>query len=161
MTIIEFNQAVDLFSDALYRFALKMTENTEDAEDIVQEVFLRVWEKRSQIEGAKIKSYLFTTTYHLSIDFIRKNKQTQSLDDILEEPTFEPRFHTGLKALLELILKQMPPVQRAVLMLRDFEGYSYEEIGQITGLSESQVKVYIYRARLYVKKRIEKLEHVI
>lgn len=161
MTVAEFNQAVDLFSDGLYRFALKMLEDTDDAQDIVQEVFLRVWEKRDQIEGTKIKSYLFTATYHLCIDFIRKSKQTQSLDDILDEPSTEPRYLVGLKNLLELILKQMPPVQRAVLMLRDYEGYSYEEIGHITGLSESQVKVYIYRARLYVKKRIEKLERVI
>lgn len=161
MTVAEFNQAVDLFSDVLYRFALKMLEDTDDAQDIVQEVFLRVWEKRDQIEGTKIKSYLFTATHHLCIDFIRKSKQTQSLDDMLDEPFSETQYQIGLKNLLDLILKQMPPVLRAVLMLRDYEGCSYEEIGLITGLSESQVKVYIYRARLYVKKRIEKLEHVI
>jgi RNA polymerase sigma-70 factor (ECF subfamily) len=79
----------------------------------------------------------------------------------VDDPAIEPRQFTGLNKLLEAILRQLPPVQRAVLMLRDYEGYTYDEIGRITGLTESQVKVYIYRARLAVKKKIEKMENVI
>ncbi len=161
MTVSEFNNAVDTYSDGLYRFALKMTEDEEEARDIVQEVFIRVWEKRGSIDGNKVKSYLFTSVHHLCIDILRRHRNHKSLDDIEEEPIIEPRNYTGLNKLLDAILKQLPPVQRAVLMFRDYEGYTYEEIGQLTGLSESQVKVYIYRARLAVKKKIESLEHVI
>lgn len=161
MTVSEFNDAVDAYSDGLYRFALKMTENEEEARDIVQEVFIRVWEKRVSIDGNKVKSYLFTSVHHLCIDILRRNRNLKSIDDIEEEPIIEPRSYTGLNKLLEAILKQLPPIQRAVLMFRDYEGYTYEEIGHITGLSESQVKVYIYRARLAVKKKIESLEQVI
>ncbi len=161
MTISEFNKAVDSFSDALYRFALKMTEDTEEARDIVQEVFIRVWEKKDDIDAEKIKSYLFTSVHHLCIDLLRRKRNHQSLDEIVDDPAIEPRQFTGLNILLEAILRQLPPIQRAVLMLRDYEGYTYDEIGRITGLTESQVKVYIYRARLAVKKKIEKMENVI
>ncbi len=161
MTVSEFNKTVDVYSDALYRFALKMLEDSEEAQDVVQEVFIRVWEKRENIGEEKVKSYLFTSVHNLCIDWLRRKRPHQSLDEVMDEPTIEPQPFTGLKKILETILKQIPPIQRSVLILRDYEGYSYEEIGRITGLKESQVKVYIYRARLAVKKKIEKIECVI
>jgi len=67
----------------------------------------------------------------------------------------------GLKELLKEAVNRLPEIQKSVILLRDYEGYSYEEIGEITGLNESQVKVYIYRARLFLKEYIGSLENVI
>jgi RNA polymerase sigma-70 factor (ECF subfamily) len=83
----------------------------------------------------------------------------------LDEVNFSEYAYTdqykGLNEILEQALKRLPEIQRSVILLRDYEGYSYQEIGEITGLNESQVKVYIYRGRLALKKFIGSMEAVL
>ncbi len=69
--------------------------------------------------------------------------------------------YSDLKEILDEAVEKLPDIQRSVLLLRDYEGYSYEEIGQITGLNESQVKVYIYRARIFMKDYFVSMDRVI
>jgi RNA polymerase sigma-70 factor (ECF subfamily) len=69
--------------------------------------------------------------------------------------------YTGLSEMLEEAINKLPYDQRSVILLRDYEGYSYNEIAEITGLNESQVKVYIYRGRMFLKKYIGSIEAVI
>lgn len=161
MTIIEYNQCVDDFSDGIYRFLLKNIRNTDIAQDLVQESFMKMWLKRKDVNFTKSKSYLFSTAYHTMIDYIRKNERITSLEgnEHYLVPTFEN--YSDLKEVLDLALQQLPEIQRSVLLLRDYEGYSYKEIGDITSLTESQVKVYIYRARLFLKKYIVTPDYVI
>ena len=161
MTINEYNQCVDDFSDGIYRFLLKNIRNTDIAQDLVQESFMKMWIKRKDIEYVKSKSYLFSTAYHTMIDYIRKNKRTTSLEG--NEHLLEPASdgYSDLKEVLDFALQQLPEIQRSVILLRDYEGYSYKEIGVITSLTESQVKVYIYRARLFLKKYIVAPDYVI
>ena len=161
MTIFEYNQCVDDHANALYRFVLKNIKDDDSAQDVVQEAFTRMWEKREEVSGEKSKSYLFTTAYHLLIDTVRHRERFTELNgDSLD-------FYTGtspysdLQEILHQAVEQLPLDQKTVVLLRDYEGYSYEEIGKITGLNESQVKVYIYRARLFLKKYIGKMEVVI
>lgn len=161
MDINHYNKCVDNFADGLYRFVLKLTNGDEDdAKDIVQESYARLWEKKNLIDFNKAKSYLFKTAYHCFIDYYRYNKRKYgSPDDSILFQKKETFF--CLKEIIEEGLKRLPAIQKTVLLLRDYEGYSYEEIGEITNLSPSQVKVYIFRARMKLKEYIVKLENVL
>jgi len=161
MNIREYNLCVDEVADGLYRFLLKNTKDCELARDLVQEAFLRLWERYKDIEADKGKSWLFTTAYRAMIDYIRKYSRMEALETDKYKPDVIEHGYSDLKEVLNKAVEQLPDIQRSVVLLRDYEGYSYREIGEITGLSESQVKVYIFRARMFLKKFIGKPEVVI
>jgi RNA polymerase sigma-70 factor (ECF subfamily) len=156
----EYNKCVDKHADGLYRFALKVMNDMDMAKDIVQESFEKLWVNRKTVEISKAKSYLFTVAYHSMIDKKRKYK----LLDKYSEMTFD-YVHTGqysdLNELLHRMAERLPDIQRSVLLLRDYEGYSYEEIEKITGLNLTQVKVYIHRARTQMRQYIGRIDSVI
>ena len=161
MTTTEFNQCADDHADGLYRFLLKNMRDEDEARDIVQDSFEKMWRNHEQIEGSKAKSYLFTTGHHTMIDRIRRKKNVSDFTEVNEESLFHNKQYSDLKEILNNAVNLLPDIQKAVITLRDFEGYTYEEIGKITGLSESQVKVYIYRARIFLKEFIGSVENVI
>ncbi len=145
---------MDDFSDGIYRFLLKNTRNDELARDLVQDSFLKMWIKRKDVQFKKGKSYLFSTAYHTMIDHIRKHERITNFDGNEYEGGITYDNYSDLKEILNEAVDRLPDVQKSVVLLRDYEGYSYQEIGEITKLSEAQVKVYIYRARLFLKKYI-------
>ncbi|PIF05970.1 MAG: RNA polymerase subunit sigma-24 [Draconibacterium sp.] len=160
MTTKEYNLAVTNYSDQLYRFVLKSIRDVHKAEDIVQESYEKLWKNLANVDGKKVKSYLFTTAYHTMIDTIRKDKRSVYSNDLtLNEESHENNY-SDLSEILDEAVRQLPEIQRMVLLLRDYEGYSYQEIGKIAKLNESQVKVYIYRARVFLKKYIGSIEAV-
>jgi RNA polymerase sigma-70 factor (ECF subfamily) len=161
MTAAEYNTCVDLFADGVYRFILKNLKDEENARDIVQDAFTKMWEKVRDISFEKSKSYLFTAAYHTMIDFIRKERPKETIDNLANMNSTENAGYSDLKEILDEAVEKLPDNQRSVLLLRDYEGYSYEEIGQITGLNESQVKVYIYRARIFMKNYLVSMDKVI
>ena len=161
MTTAEFNKCVDQYADGLYRFILKNMKDEEEARDLVQDSFEKMWRNVNNVDGEKARSYLFTTGYHTMISRIRKKKYVSDYTEVNEESLFHSEQYSDLKSVLNNALNLLPDTQRAVLTLRDLEGYSYQEIGEITGLNESQVKVYIYRARLFLKEYIGTPERVI
>ena len=161
MTEREYNECVNLYADNVYRFILKNLRQEEDAKDVVQTAYERLWVNRDKVEIAKAKSYLFTIAYRLMIDLIRKQKNTRLTDtfsDMAMGAGFTPH---NAKRVLEEALQTLNETQRSLVMLKDYEGYNYAEIGNITGLNESQVKVYLHRARLQLKAYIVKVENVI
>ncbi|MFY8021938.1 MAG: RNA polymerase sigma factor [Bacteroidia bacterium] len=161
MTVTEFNKCVDEHSNGLYRFILKNIRNSDQAQDIVQDTFEKIWLKVDSIPYDKSKSYLFTTAYHTMIDKIRRQKFETQIEEHHEDLVITQNKFTDVKKILDKALNTLNEIQRSVILLRDYEGYSYEEIGEITGLNESQVKVYIYRARLALKQYIGSLENVV
>jgi len=161
MTINEYNQSVDQFSDRLYRFVLKSISDVHKAEDVVQESYEKLWKNVDNVSAVKVKSYLFTTAYHTMIDRIRKEKRSVFAEDVTQNEQSHENNYSDLKEVLDMAVKKLPDQQRIVLLMRDYEGYSYKEIGEITDLSESQVKVYIYRARVFLKKYIGNIEVVV
>ena len=161
MTVEEYNTCVDEHSDGIYRFILKNLRDADTAMDVVQDSYEKLWRRFREVQYAKARSYLYTTAYHTMIDIIRKNKRFTDWAEGNETEGDDGRHYTGLKEILDEGLKRLPEIQRSVILLRDYEGYSYDEIGQITGLNESQVKVYIYRARVFLKNYIGKPEYVI
>jgi RNA polymerase sigma-70 factor (ECF subfamily) len=162
MTEKEFNECVTDYADNVYRFILKNLRHEEDARDVVQTAFEKLWKCRGEVQAVKCKSYLFTIAYHQMIDHIRKTKKVQLRDEFREELGMERSSPAqDLKKQLEKALARLNETQRSLVLLKDYEGYSYEEIGQITGLNESQVKVYLHRARIQLKNYLVSLENLI
>ncbi len=161
MTEREYNQCVNLYADNVYRFILKNLRHEEDAKDVVQGAFEKLWKNREQVDNEKSKSFLFTVAYNQMIDHIRKHKRVVLKDDFNEGvKTINQQQHDS-KKVLYAALERLNETQRSLVMLKDYEGYSYEEIGKITGLNESQVKVYLHRARLQLREYIVKPENII
>ena len=148
----------------LYRLALRITLNSQEAEDVVQDVIIKMWKMGERLDDVEnLESFALRLTRNLSIDRQRmKVNQTESFDELED-------FHGGISNSIESrleqqeridsirdIMMQMPEKQRLVMQLRDFEGKSYKEIALALEISEDQVKVNIFRARQFVKSRIAK-----
>src|SRR5580765_117542 len=161
MTEREYNDCVTTYADNVYRFILKNLRHEEDARDVVQTAFEKMWRNRNEVDAQKSKSYLFTVAYHQMIDHIRKVKRIQLREEFSDEIKVQNRPVNNLKKVLEAALARLNETQRSLVLLKDYEGYSYEEIGKITGLNESQVKVYLHRARTQLKNYLVKPENVI
>jgi RNA polymerase sigma factor (sigma-70 family) len=161
MTEKEYNECVSQYADNVFRFIVKNLRHEEDARDVVQTAFEKLWRNREQVDGAKSKSYLFTVAYNGMIDHLRKVKRVYLKEEFREETRVYDRQANNAKAILHEALARLSETQRSLVMLKDYEGYSYEEIGQIMNLSASQVKVYLHRARLQLKEYIVKVENVI
>ena len=161
MTDREYNKCVEIYSDNVYRFILKNLRHEEDAKDIVQTAFEKMWRNKAEVENKTSKSYLFTVAYHQMIDHLRKSKRIQFRETLNETLQVYNKPANNLKRILELALSTLNEVQRSLVLLKDYEGYSYEEIGRITSLSESQVKVYLHRARITLRNYLVSRENVI
>ena len=161
MTVQEYNKAVSSFSDNVYRFILKNIKNEMRAQDIVQDSFEKLWINRKAVLFEKTKSYLFTTAYRTMIDSVRKEKRMSlTADNSVFESEHESNY-SDIQEVLHKAIDKLPETQRSVILLRDYEGYSYKDIADIKKLNESQVTVYIYRARLFLKNYIGKIENLV
>lgn len=161
MTVSEFNKCIDDYSDSVYRFILKNCKDENIAKDIVQDSFEKFWLKKNDIQKGKEKSYLFTVAYHTFIDYKRKEKENKKLNEIEEKNYCDTNQYNDIQEQLHKALDLLPEIQKSVLLLRDYEGYSYQEIAEITLLNESQVKVYIFRARKFLQQYIGSIEQLL
>ena len=161
MTEKDYNDCVKQYADNVYRFILKNLQHEEDARDVVQTAFEKMWRHKDEVDAAKSKSYLFTVAYHQMIDHIRKVKRIQLKEEFNETEQIENRPVNNLKKILDEALSRLNETQRSLVLLKDYEGYSYEEIGKIMDLNASQVKVYLHRARVQLKDYLVKMENVI
>ena len=161
MTVEEYNKSVDDYSDGLYRFVLKNIKDKDKAKDIIQDTYEKLWIKVETVTYEKVKSYVFSTAYHTMIDVIRKETRITGFDEVNTDKYSHSEQYSDLNEVLHEAIGKLPEVQRSVILLRDYEGYSYQEISEITGLSEPQVKVYIYRGRMFLKKYIGSVETLV
>ena len=128
-----------------------MRRDEDEANDIVQDAYLKLWEHKDEVELVKAKAWLFTTAYRTMLNKIKREKKTESMElENFDEPyTSNNRFE--LKQLIDNSLDTLPELQKSIVLLRDLEGYNYKEIGEMLNLNESQVKVYLFRARKKLK----------
>lgn len=157
----EYNIAVKEFSGRLYGYCLKYLQNKEDASDIVQDVFEKLWENRKKVDYLKAKPWLFTCAHNAMLNLLKRSNRVTYTDKL---PNVEAEKQTNgfeINQIVERCLAMLPPVQKSVILLRDLEGYNYNEIGEILGLTEPQVKVYLFRARNKMKKQIKDLSLII
>ena len=155
----DFRTDVLPLKDKLFRLALRITLNRHEAEDIVQDTLVRVWERRSQWDEIEnMEAYCLTICRRLCIDYVRSRESNASAQfspltahaQEIPAPESQPDEMLDLKqrtAAVRRLIDQLPEVQRTIIQLRDIEGMRYDEIAQVTGLSETQVKVYLHRAR--------------
>jgi RNA polymerase sigma factor (sigma-70 family) len=163
MTEKEYNICVHQYADNVFRFIVKNLRHEEDARDIVQTAFEKLWRNREQVETEKSKSYLFTIAYNQMIDFVRKNKR-MSYQESFTETSIGSETQSqakNTKAILMEAVNRLNETQKSLVLLKDYEGYSYEEIGKIMNLTESQVKVYLHRARITLKNYLVSKENVL
>lgn len=161
MTEHEYNQCVRDYADNVYRFILKNLRHEEDARDVVQSSFEKMWINRASVDYSRSKSFLFTVAYNQMIDHLRKVKRISLKESFSENSQYSDRPVHNAKKILEEALARLNETQRSLVLLKDYEGYSYEEISEITGLNASQVKVYLHRARIQLKNFLVKPENVI
>lgn len=165
MREIRFRDDILPLKDKLFRLALRVTLDREEAEDIVQDTMLKLWERRDEWQKIEsLEAFSMTLCRNLALDHCKSARMNNMrLDDTVEQsgssitPLDELDSKMRLEALKRLI-EQLPEVQRSILMLRDNEGKRYDEIASILGISESQVKVYLHRARIRLKEQLSQFE---
>lgn len=160
MTEREYNECVNLYADNVYRFIIKNLRHEEDTKDIVQSAFEKLWRNHESVEWNKCKSYLFTIAYNQMIDHIRKAKRVYLQEEFKAETGIQFQPEPQTRKILQEALHRLNETQRSLVMLKDYEGYSYAEIGEIMSLTESQVKVYLHRARLALRNYLVSPENV-
>lgn len=154
MTTKEYNHCVRHLGDDLYRFALRYANLSAAAEDAVQDVFADLWERRSEVEGEGARGWLIRALYRRLVDMHRHEEVVRNAQ-VAQENEFRQHENFELKDALAHALATLPEQQRMLVLLRDLEGYEYAEMAQMTGLSEQQVGVYLFRARKQLKKQLE------
>ena len=159
MDVNDYNACVKDWADALFRFACKCTGQESDARDVVQSSFEVLWQKRNDVQKGKEKAYLFQVAYRQSVDNYRKKAKVTFAAP--PEEHYTPSSNPDLKKILDRALAQLDERSRALVLLKDYEGYSYEEIAVIAGLNDSQVKVYLHRARKTLKEYLVSVENII
>ena len=161
MTVKEYNRSVEEFADSVFRFIVADIKDEECAGDIVQDTFEKLWRNVSELDYKVVKSWLFSTAYHGMIDMIRKEKRMTIIEESHTRDLVYESQYSDLNEILHVALERLPEHQRSVILLRNYEGYSYQEISEITGMSEAQVKINIYRGRIALRNYIGKIETVL
>lgn len=164
--MLNFRTDILPLKDQLYRLALRITLNTAEAEDIVQETLIKVWNKRDSWDQiGNIEAFCFTVCRNLSLDSIKRHdNQNKTLDDKgsdqidTSNDPFRQTIVNDQMDMVRQIVDSLPEKQRSCIQLRDFEGKTYKDIALILGITEEQVKVNIFRARQAIKQRYEKLD---
>ena len=167
MKIIDFRHELLPLKDKMFRLALRITLNRAEAEDVTQDILLRVWEQRESLgELRSLEAYVLTAVRNLALDRVAKTDNANvSLDDVQTDafdsasrPDEDMEQQERLKRVRE-IMSGLPEAQRTALQLREIEGHSYRETADIMNVSEANVKVLIFRARQAVKNKIDKIEN--
>ena len=168
MKKISFRNDVLPLKNQLFRLALRITLNREEAEDIVQDTLIKVWNNRDRWEELdSIEAYCYTITRNLSLDRLkRQENQTASLDDdtVTEQADHssdpsEKMIQEDRMERVREIVDTLPEKQRSCIQLRDFEGKTYKDIANVLEITEEQVKVNIYRARQAVKQKFQEIDN--
>ena len=166
MKKVSFRNDILPLKHILYRLALRITCNNAEAEDIVQDTLMKVWNRRERWDEIdSIEAFCMTICRNLALDRMRKmDNHNSSLEDNLHETpsaTRNPYEEMNQKDRIQLVRRlvdSLPEKQRTCMQLRDFEGKSYKEVAEILQISEDQVKVNIFRARQTIKQRFKELD---
>ena len=148
---------MDLYAPYLLRFAKVKVGDASVCEDIVQEAFIVLFQKFDQVQPEKVKAFLFQVVYNKIKDYYKLKKNNVEVEPYHAQVS-DGRVAAEAKDIVNIAMAQLPQTDRDLIVLRDLEGYDYKEIAQITGLSDNQVKVYLFRARKKMKSLLEKME---
>lgn len=153
----EYNEVVLTVSDPLYRYALKLTKNVASAKDLVQESFLKLWINREKVDTEYAKPFLFRVLFNKMVDDKRKMKRIQTME-VLPEKQIDGRVYNEEREIIDQAFEQLEEKQKKIILLRDWNGFSYEEIAEILDINLNQVKVNLFRARKKMKSIVTKID---
>lgn len=160
MQEISFRDDILPLKDKLFRLALRITFDRAEAEDVVQDTMIRVWNKREEwTQFGSIEAYCLTVAKNLAIDRSQKKEaQNVELTPEMEEESeisgpYDQLVNNERMSIIHRLINELPEKQRLIMQLRDIERESYKEIAKILNLTEEQVKVNLFRARQKVKQR--------
>ncbi len=160
-----FSELISPIQDKLFRFAVRIVGSVDEAEDVVQEVFIKLWKKRDYLDQIdNVEAWCMQLTKNLSIDKLRsKHRRTEDINGYqeLQDKQVTPdqqAIHTDLYDQIKSMIDQLPENQKMVVQLRDIEGLKYQEIADVLEMPLNQVKVNLFRARNTLKKQIIKLK---
>jgi RNA polymerase sigma-70 factor (ECF subfamily) len=139
----------------VFRFALYLSGDRAEAEDITSETFVRAWTSPEAIRVATVRAYLFTIARNLFLQGLRRKRRHVELDDDLLDPQPGPGARAEQKQEVRAVvagLQRLPEIDRAALVMRAFNGMPYEEIAQALGIPVPTAKVKVHRARLALSK---------
>jgi len=159
MTLEEFKIEVLPVKNKLYRFAMRMLENSAEAEDIVQETLIRLWSKRAKLRTYRsIEAFAMTITKNLCLDLLRSRKhQIRDVNNDLIVDNNTPYKIAELSDMIDRVYKiieDLPEQQKMIIHLRDIEGYDFDEIAEIMNLSLNVIRVNLSRARKKVREAL-------
>ena len=155
MTLKEYNNAVTLWADDVYRFAIHCSCDEDMGKDAVQEAYTALWEHRDSVNVEKVKSFLLTVVHNWVMSQHRHHKvHEDNAPDLIGEKVVAPDVSFDLRDALQKASAKLPEIQRSALILKDVEGYSCREIAEVLNISETQVSVYLFRARITMKKQL-------
>ena len=157
----EYKQAVKEYTRNIFRFLYKSLKDEEAVNDIVQDCYLKLWQNRDKVNPQKIKPWLFSVAHNTLLNYLKSTSRKVQLGEHHPVPQVFQKHEFDTKVILERVLNELPSLQKSILLLRDLEGYEYREIGEILELNESQVKVYLFRARQRVKDSIKEIANVL
>ena len=148
--------------DKLFRLALSITGNKQDAEDVVQDTMFHLWRKKEEWDSIlDMEGYCFRSTRNIAIDKISlKENQQESIPDNFDVPEQKSNVQDLLETEEEMVwlescVKQLPEKQKTIFQLREVEGFSYKQIAEVLNISEEQVKINLFRSRQKLKDFFE------
>ncbi len=157
MKTAEYNSIVNELSDRLYRYAIKLTGDRETAKDLVQESFVALWMNIEKVETSFAKPYLFRVLFNKMVDGKRKMKRIQMVEE-LPEKTVDGKVYNEQRELIDMAFERLEEKHRKIILLRDWDGFSYEEIAEILEINLNQVKVNLFRARRKMQAIVSKID---
>ncbi len=159
MTPTEYNKCVDEHADSLFRYCVGLTGNQADADDLVQTAFRKLWENIHDLDVKVAKSWLFRTAYRSMIDEYRKVKREREYRNMQVENTTEFQSSFEERDLVCKALEILTEEQKNLILLRDYEGYSYQELCDITGMSMPVVKTTLFRCRKKLREKLLEMNY--
>jgi RNA polymerase sigma-70 factor (family 1) len=164
MTTEQYEALFYKMRDKLYRYALRFVKEADVAEDVIQDVMFKLWQKRQEADGIEnIEAWLMVLTRNRSLDILRKDKENMvNVDEafgISDKAPIPDKImeQNDLLKQLDICLDQLPEKQRQVFHLREIEQLSYDEIAQATGFNLDDVKVSLFRARKHLQRMLNKI----
>ena len=155
MNTKSYNKAVNDYSDRLFGFILKnLNKDVETARDIVQNCFEALWNKKADVSSDKAKSYLFQVAHNQIVDVYRKGGRMLYVEEYHENAISDTPKTNDHKEIMHKVLAELSTLQRSMILLKDYEGYTYAEIAKIIDVTEGQVKINLFRARKKLKEII-------
>jgi RNA polymerase sigma-70 factor, ECF subfamily len=154
----DFSALYRKYAPDVFRFALYLSANRSQAEDITSETFVRAWTSPETIELATVKGYLFTIARNLFLHGLREKSRHTVLDQELPDPQASPYAQAEQKEEFRAMLaglQELPEIDRAALLMRALDGLPYEEIARALKISLSSAKVKVHRARLALARNKE------